>query len=112
MRCRCDVIGLLSRKFFKQQPYLRNNWILAHEPDFPKVILLSAQNYGNRACSRDVNPAETNSEVGGVMLYEVLISMTIAMVLLPFNFWFAAELVILVGLPTVFWELQRHKSIG
>ena len=46
------------------------------------------------------------------MLYEVLISMTIAIVLLPFNFWFAAELVILVGLPTVFWELQRHKSIG
>jgi hypothetical protein len=46
------------------------------------------------------------------MVFEVLISTTIAMVLLPFNFWFAAEMVILVGLPTIFWELQRYKSIG
>ena len=112
MRCRRELIGLLCRKFFKQQSYFRNNRILAHESNFPKVIPLSALNYRYRACSRDVNPAETNSEVRGVMLYEVLISTTIAMVLLPFNFWFAAELVILVGLPTIFWELQRYKAIG
>jgi len=44
-----------------------------------------------------------------VMLYEVLISATIAMVLLPFNFFVAAELVLLVGLPTIVWELRRYK---
>lgn len=43
------------------------------------------------------------------MLYEVFISATIAMVLLPFNFLVAAELVLLVGLPTIVWELQRYK---
>jgi hypothetical protein len=41
------------------------------------------------------------------MLYEVLISTTIAMVLLPFNFWITAELVLLVGLVTTAWELYR-----
>jgi hypothetical protein len=46
------------------------------------------------------------------MMYEVLISTTIAMVLLPFNFWFAAEVVVSVGLLATFWELQRSKSIG
>jgi hypothetical protein len=46
------------------------------------------------------------------MLYEVLIAVTIAMVLLPFNFWFAAQVVVLVGLPTILFELQRHNSIG
>ena len=46
------------------------------------------------------------------MLYEVLIAVTIAMVLLPFTFWFAAQLVVLVGLPTILLELQRHNSIS
>jgi hypothetical protein len=41
------------------------------------------------------------------MMYEVLISTTIAMVLLPFNFWFAVELVLLVGLFTTLWELRE-----
>ena len=40
------------------------------------------------------------------MIYEVIISTTIAMVLLPLNFWVAAELVMLVGLLTIFWELR------
>jgi hypothetical protein len=40
------------------------------------------------------------------MMYEVLISTTIAMVLLPFNFWIAAELVVLVGFLTTFWKLR------
>ena len=43
------------------------------------------------------------------MLYEVLISTTVAMLLLPFNFWVAAALVLLVGLPTIVWELRRYK---
>jgi hypothetical protein len=43
------------------------------------------------------------------MLYEVLIAVIITMVLLPFNFWFAAQLVVLVGLPTILLELQRHN---
>ena len=41
------------------------------------------------------------------MMYEVLISTTIAMVLLPFNFWFTAELAVLVGLFTTLWELRE-----
>jgi len=41
------------------------------------------------------------------MLYEVLISTTVAMLLLPFNFWVAAALVLLVGLVTTAWELHR-----
>ena len=41
------------------------------------------------------------------MMYEVLISTTIAMVLLPLNFWIAAELVVLVGLVTTLWELRE-----
>lgn len=40
------------------------------------------------------------------MMYEVIISTTLAMVLLPLNFWIAAELVVLVGLLTMFWELR------
>lgn len=40
------------------------------------------------------------------MMYEVLISTTIAMVLLPFNFWITAELAVLVGLFTTLWELR------
>jgi hypothetical protein len=43
------------------------------------------------------------------MLYEVLIAVTIATVLLPFNFWFAAQFVVLVGLPTILLELQRDN---
>jgi len=42
-----------------------------------------------------------------MMLYEVLISTTVAMLLLPFNFWVAAALVLLVGLVTTAWELHR-----
>lgn len=40
------------------------------------------------------------------MMYEVLIPTTVAMVLLPFNFWSAAEIVLWVALATVFWELR------
>ena len=40
------------------------------------------------------------------MMYEVLIPTTVAMVLLPFNFWSAAEIVLWVALVTVFWELR------
>ena len=47
-----------------------------------------------------------------LMLYEVLIVVTVAMVLLPFTFWFAAQLVVLVGLPTILLELQRHNPIS
>lgn len=64
------------------------------------------------ALAVDVRTGGNHSEVRCVMLYEVLIATTIAMVLLPFNFWFAAEMVILVGLPTIFWELQQYKSIN
>ena len=46
------------------------------------------------------------------MVYEVLISTTIAMVLLPFNFWIAAELVVFIGMLTMAWELHRWKSIN
>ena len=46
------------------------------------------------------------------MLCEVLIAVIIAMVLLPFNFWFAAQLVVLVSLPTILLELQWHNSIS
>jgi hypothetical protein len=35
-----------------------------------------------------------------------MVSTLIAMVLLPFNFWIAAELVLLVGLLTAVWELK------
>jgi hypothetical protein len=45
-------------------------------------------------------------------LYEVLISTTLAMVLLPFDFWFAAELVVLVALPTIYWEVRRGQYSG
>jgi hypothetical protein len=40
------------------------------------------------------------------MMYEVLIPTTVAMVLLPFNFWSAAEIVLWVALVTVCWELR------
>ena len=39
-------------------------------------------------------------------MYGVLIPTTIAMVLLPFTFWSAAEIVLWVALVTVFWELR------
>ena len=45
-----------------------------------------------------------------VMVYEVLISTTIAMVLLPFNFWIAAELVVFIGMLTMAWELRLAKA--
>lgn len=41
------------------------------------------------------------------MTYEVLISTTIAIVLLPLNFWAAAELVIIVALFATCWEFRR-----
>jgi hypothetical protein len=34
------------------------------------------------------------------------------MVLLPFTFWFAAQFVVLVALPTIVLELQRHSSVS
>jgi hypothetical protein len=34
------------------------------------------------------------------------------MVLLPFNFWIAAELVVFIGMLTMAWELHRWKSIN
>jgi len=40
------------------------------------------------------------------MMYEVLIPTTLAMVLLPLNFWSAAEVVLWVALITVCWELR------
>jgi hypothetical protein len=40
------------------------------------------------------------------MMYEVLIPTTLAIVLLPLNFWSAAEIVLWVALITVFWELR------
>ena len=40
------------------------------------------------------------------MMYEVLIPTTLAMVLLPLNFWSAAEIVLWVALITVVWELR------
>ena len=46
------------------------------------------------------------------MVYEVLISTTIAMVLLPFNFWIAAELVVFIGTLTMAWELHLWKSMN
>ena len=42
------------------------------------------------------------------MMYEVLISTTIAMILLPLNFWTAAEVVVVVGLITMLWELRDN----
>jgi hypothetical protein len=45
------------------------------------------------------------------MMYEVLIPTTVAMILLPLNFWSAAEIVLWVALATVFWEL-RHALLG
>jgi hypothetical protein len=44
------------------------------------------------------------------MVYEVLISTTIAMVLLPLNFWIAAELVVFIGMLTMAWELRLAKA--
>ena len=41
------------------------------------------------------------------MMYEVLIPTTVAMVLLPFDFWGAAEIVLWVALVTVSWELRE-----
>ena len=49
-------------------------------------------------------------QVRYVMVYEVLISTTIAMVLLPFNFWIAAELVVFIGMLTMAWELRLAKA--
>jgi hypothetical protein len=43
------------------------------------------------------------------MVYEVLISTTIAMILLPFNFWIAAELVVFIGMLTMAWELRPRR---
>lgn len=38
--------------------------------------------------------------------YEIIISMTMALVLLPFNFWFAAVLALLAGLIATALELR------
>jgi hypothetical protein len=40
------------------------------------------------------------------MNYEVLISTTVATVLLPLDFWSAAEIVLWVALASVFWKLR------
>jgi hypothetical protein len=45
------------------------------------------------------------------MVYEVVISITIAMVLLPLDFSIIAELAVLAGLLTTVWEIHRRKSI-
>ena len=42
------------------------------------------------------------------MKYEVLISTTIAMILLPLNFWTAAEVVVLVGMISMLWVLRDN----
>ena len=52
----------------------------------------------------DCSTSETPSEVP--MMYEVLIPTTVATVLLPLDFWSAAEIVLWVALATVFWELR------
>jgi hypothetical protein len=41
-------------------------------------------------------------------MYEVLISTTIAMILLPLNFWTAAEVVVLVGMISMLWDLRDN----
>ena len=38
--------------------------------------------------------------------YEVIISITMALILLPFNFWFAAVLALLAGLTATALELR------
>jgi hypothetical protein len=45
------------------------------------------------------------------MVYEVLISTTIVMVLLPLNFWYAAEVVVAVGFLTTLLELHWPKRL-
>ena len=40
------------------------------------------------------------------MMYEVLIPTTVATVLLPLDFWSAAEIVLWVAWVTGFWELR------
>ena len=42
------------------------------------------------------------------MMYEVLISTTIAMILLPLNFWSAAEVVVFVGMISMLWDLRDN----
>lgn len=46
------------------------------------------------------------------MMYEVLISVTIAMVLLPLDLCISAELSLLAGLLATVWEVRRYKSIS
>jgi MFS superfamily sulfate permease-like transporter len=45
------------------------------------------------------------------MMYEVVISLTIAIVLLPLDFSIAAELAVLAGLLTTIWQMHRRKWI-
>jgi hypothetical protein len=73
----------------------------------PKSLSRYDQRPGTLVAFLSLRPAR--NPVRYVMLYEVLISATIAMVLLPFNFLVAAELVLLLGLPTIVWELRRYK---
>jgi len=63
------------------------------------------QNLGALIVLLTVRPAR--QQVRYVMLYEVIVSTTLAMVLLPFNFWVAAALVLLAGLVTTASELHR-----
>jgi hypothetical protein len=46
------------------------------------------------------------------MMYEVLIPTTVAAVLLPFNFWSTAEIVLWVAMVTVFWERRDAILAG
>jgi RsiW-degrading membrane proteinase PrsW (M82 family) len=59
-------------------------------PNFPKLF----RRYINCSGTPDCSTSDTPSEVR--MMYEVLIPTTVAMVLLPFNFWGAAEIVLWV----------------
>jgi|RhiMethySRZTD1v2_1073278.scaffolds.fasta_scaffold60442_5 Flp pilus assembly protein TadG len=45
------------------------------------------------------------------MLYKIVIAGTVAMILIPRNFWIGAEIVVLAGLLTVFWERYFASSM-
>jgi len=78
------------------------------DPNFPKVILPLPSTAQVPDCSSLI--VCERCQVRYVMVYEVLISTTIAMVLLPFNFWIAAELVVFIGMLTMAWELRLAKA--
>ena len=108
MGCICEVIGLLCRRTVPRTFYVKENQILKRGPQLPQSDSAVTIN-----CSGTVIALLILCErcqVRYVMVYEVLISTTIAMVLLPFNFWIAAELVVFIGTLTMAWELRLAKA--